>query len=387
VKMGKKKRETRVKRRIVKRKLARRNHSGFAKSTRKIVRKHSKKFVKARRMSSEEQMKVFGSKDAKVDIESVQKYSRLVQQMKDEVSKAVSGQRETVDSLFISLLADGHVLLEGVPGLAKTLLVRSIAAVSGCEVKRVQFTVDLLPTDITGITTYNPGKGFETLKGPIFTNLVIADEINRSPPKTQSAMIEAMQEKQVTIGRDTYKLPSPFLVMATQNPLEQSGVYSLPEAQVDRFLFKVVVGYPKYHEEEKIIEQNMTLRKFEDFGIRALTSPEEILKMQSLVKQVYLDEKVKKYILDIVQKTRARDFRHGELIEWGCSPRASIALYIAAKAKAFVEGRNYVIPEDVKRIAHSVLRHRIILSYRARSEGINSDVIINQILSKEVKVD
>lgn len=329
----------------------------------------------------------FGSGVSRVSSEEVRKYAKLISEMKDEVGKAVSGQKDIVDNVFTALLADGHVLLEGVPGLAKTLLVRSLAAVSGCAVKRVQFTVDLLPTDITGITTYTPGKGFETMKGPIFSNLIIADEINRSPPKTQSALIEAMQEKQVTIGHNTFGLPSPFLVMATQNPLEQSGVYSLPEAQVDRFLLKILVNYPKYEEEKKIIEQNMTLRKFEDFGIRPLTNPEEILKMQELVKHVYLDDKVKKFILDIVHKTRTKDFRHGELIEWGCSPRASIALYIAAKARAFIEGRNFVIPEDVKKIANGVLRHRILLSYRARSEGVTSDVVINHIISKEVRID
>ncbi len=329
----------------------------------------------------------FDDPTIKVDAATVKKYAQTIEQMRKEIAKAVSGQQETVNYVLLALLADGHVLLEGVPGLAKTLLVRSMAAVSGCNVKRIQFTVDLLPTDITGITTYTPGKGFETLKGPIFTNFVIADEINRSPPKTQSALIEAMQEKQVTIGHDTFKLPPPFLVMATQNPLEQSGVYTLPEAQVDRFLFKLIVGYPKYEEEEKIIEQNMTLRKFEDFGIKALTGPELILKMQSLVKRVHVNSRIKRYILDIVHKTRTRDFPHGEFVEWGCSPRASIALYIAAKANAFAEGRNYVIPDDVRAIAHPVLRHRIILSYRARSEGITSDSVIDEILSKEVQVD
>ena len=316
----------------------------------------------------------------KPDINEIVKYSKTIFEMKKEIAKVISGQEKIVDSLIMALLCDGHVLLEGVPGIAKTLVVKTLAIVSGCSVKRIQFTVDLLPTDITGITTYTPGKGFEIVKGPIFANFIIADEINRSPSKTQSALIEAMQETQVTIGKETFKLPLPFFVMATQNPLEQSGVYTLPEAQIDRFLFKVIMGYPEYNEEGRIMVENITLKKFEDFGIEAVTSTEEIVKMQKLAKKVYLDEKIKKYILDIVKKTRIKDFKDGQYIEWGCSPRASIALYIASKARALMLGRNYVLPSDVRDVAHEVLRHRIILTYRARAEGVDSDKIIDEIL-------
>jgi MoxR-like ATPase len=329
---------------------------------------------------------VAGKSVKKPSMAKVQKVHDVIASMRKEVSKAIVGQEEIVDSLIRALLCDGHVLLEGVPGVAKTLAIKTLAVVSGCESKRVQFTVDLLPTDITGITSYTPGKGFETIKGPIFANFLIADEINRSPPKTQSALIEGMQEKQVTIGKETFKLPSPFFVMATENPLEQSGVYTLPEAQVDRFLFKVIMGYPEYEEEEKIIEDNMTLMDFADFGIKAITNPTGIKQMQELTKDIYLSKKIKKYILDIVTKTRTKDFEHGELIEWGGSPRAGIALFIAAKAKALMSGRNYVIPSDVKAVSHEILRHRIILSYRARAEKVDSDKIINQILNHEVKL-
>lgn len=316
----------------------------------------------------------------------IEKYSKIIAEMKKEIAGGIVGQEEIIDSLIRALLCDGHVLLEGVPGIAKTLAIRTLSVVSGCDSKRIQFTVDLLPTDITGISSYTPGKGFETIKGPIFANFLIADEINRSPPKTQSALIEAMQERQVTIGKETFALPVPFFVMATENPLEQSGVYTLPEAQVDRFLFKVLMGYPKYEEEEKIMEQNITLNKFEDLDIKPIVSPEKIIKMQNLTKAIYLARSIKKYILDIVSKTRTKDFKHGELIEWGGSPRAGIALFIAAKANALMSGRNYVIPLDVKAVAHEILRHRIILSYRAKAEGIDSDRIIDEILSNEVKL-
>jgi len=336
---------------------------------------------------SHEQHKVQGNSDAEMskrpDADEIKRVSVVVANLKKEVAKAVTGQEEIVDSLIRALICDGHVLLEGVPGIAKTLAIKTLAIVSGCSSKRIQFTVDLLPTDITGVTTYTPGKGFETIKGPIFANFVIADEINRSPSKTQSALIEAMQEKQVTIGKQTFFLSPPFFVMATQNPLEQSGVYSLPEAQVDRFLFKLIMGYPKYHDEEKIMGENMTLKKFEEFNLKAVTTPEEIMKMQVLTKRIYIDDKIKKYILDIVTKSRTKDFKDGHYIDWGGSPRASIALFIASKAEALMRGRNFVIPSDVRRVAHEVLRHRIILTYRAKAEGITSDKIVDEILSKE----
>ncbi|HLG29583.1 MAG TPA: MoxR family ATPase, partial [Candidatus Brocadiales bacterium] len=248
--------------------------------------------------------------------------------------------------------------------------------------KRIQFTVDLLPSDIIGLTTYDPQKGFEVVKGPVFANFVIADEINRSPPKTQSALIEAMQERQVTIGRTTFALPAPFFVMANQNPIETEGVYSLPEAQVDRFLFKIIMGYPEEEHEEKIMEENATFKNFEDFNLRPILSDKKILDLQAITHKVYLDSKIKRYILNIVTMTRTKSFERGPYIELGCSPRASIALFIAAKAWALTEGRNYVIPSDVKAVAFAVLRHRLILSYKARAENITPDQIINDILLK-----
>lgn len=316
---------------------------------------------------------------SRVNITDIRKYAETISKMKKEVSKMITGQEKIVESLIRALLCDGHVLLEGVPGIAKTLAIRTLSIVSGCSAKRIQFTVDLLPSDIVGIVTYTPGKGFETIKGPIFANFLIADEINRSPSKTQSALIEAMQEMQVTIGKETFKLPRPFFVMATQNPIEQSGVYTLPEAQIDRFLFKMIMTYPELDEEEKIMEENITLRKFDDFDLKAMTSAEEIIKMQKLTKKVYLCNRIKKYILNIVRKTRLKDFKDAQYIEWGCSPRASIALFIASKAQALMRGRNFVIPSDVKNVAHEVLRHRIILTYRAKAEKIDSDKIIDEI--------
>lgn len=305
---------------------------------------------------------------------------KLISRVKKEVAKVVVGQEETIDAFICALLCDGHVLLEGVPGIAKTLIVKTLAEASGCDSKRIQFTVDLLPSDILGITTYTPERGFETIKGPIFSNFIVADEINRSPPKTQSALIEAMQEKQVTIGKETFKLPLPFFVMANNNPLEVSGVYTLPEAQIDRFLFKLLIEYPKNEEEKKIMSENITLKKFEDFNIRPILSAEKLLMMQKVTKEIYVDEKIKDYIVRIIDKTRKKDFENGHYIEWGGSPRANIGLYIASKAWALMKGRNYVTPKDVQDIAHYVLRHRIILNYRAKAEKITSDTIIDEIL-------
>ncbi len=315
------------------------------------------------------------------DANEIKEIADIISKVKVEMAKTVIGQEIVIEAFICALICNGHVLLEGVPGIAKTLIVKTLAKASGSSSKRIQFTVDLLPSDILGMTTYTPEKGFETLKGPIFANFIVADEINRSPPKTQSALIEAMQEKQVTIAKETHKLPLPFFVMANNNPLETSGVYELPEAQIDRFLFKLLIGYPKSGEEEKkIMNTNVTLKKFEDYDIKAVLSPEKIIHMQSLAKNIYLDDKVKDYIFKIVEKTRKKDFKNGQYIDWGGSPRASIGLFIAAKAWALMKGRNYVIPKDVKDIAHYVLRHRIILNYKARAEKIDSDKIIDEIL-------
>ncbi|MFA7707408.1 MAG: MoxR family ATPase [Candidatus Pacearchaeota archaeon] len=321
-----------------------------------------------------------GGLSGRISTIDIKNSAEKIQNLRTEVGKVLVGQQEIVDGLIRGLLCNSHVLVEGVPGIAKTLAIRSLAAASGCSVKRVQFTVDMLPTDIIGVTTYTPGKGFEVIKGPIFANFLIADEINRAPPKTQSALIEGMQEKQVTIGRDTFPLPNPFFVMATENPIENSGVYPLPEAQIDRFLFKLIMDYPESEEEKKIMDTNMTIKKFEEYDLKPVVNPKEIIKMQDIVKRVYLDENIKDYILSIVRKTRQRDFENAKYIAYGCSPRASIGLFIASKANALMNGRDYVLPEDVRKIAPEVLRHRLILSYKASIQKISSDLIVKEIL-------
>lgn len=322
-------------------------------------------------------------KENMLSISEVKKCSETIGRMREEISKVVVGQDRIVTGLIRGLLCDGHVLVEGVPGIAKTLVVRALGKVTGCKVKRIQFTVDLLPTDIIGITSYTPGKGFEVIKGPIFSNFIIADEINRAPAKVQSALLEAMQEKQVTIGKKTFKLPFPFFVMATENPLEVSGVYLLPEAQIDRFLFKVLMTYPDASEEQKILVQNINLKRFDDFKIKTIITPSKIIKIQNLVKKIYLSPDIEKYIVKIIETTREKKgFELSNFVEWGASPRASIGLFIAAKAEALINGRNYVTPSDVKSIAYDVLRHRLILTYSASVEGINSDHVIDKILKK-----
>jgi len=305
-----------------------------------------------------------------------------VKLIKKEVSKIVVGQDKIVDAIIRGILCDGHILLEGIPGVAKTLLIRAIGKASGCEVNRVQFTVDLLPADILGITSYTPQKGFETIKGPIFTNYLIADEINRSPPKTQSALIEAMQEKQVSIGRTIYSLPRPFFVMATRNPIESLGVYPLPEAQVDRFLFNVKMNYPEGDEEREILEKNISIKNFDDYGLKSVLVPKSILEIQKIVKEIYVSEHVKTYLLGIVKSTRVKNSRYSDMISYGSSPRGAIGLFIASKARALMEGRNYVIPEDVREVSYEVIRHRILLSYKATIKGITTDDIISDILSR-----
>ncbi len=317
--------------------------------------------------------------------EEIDNYFRLVKNLKREVSKIVVGQDKVVDSIIRGIVCDGHILLEGIPGIAKTLTIRAIGETSGCKVSRIQFTIDLLPTDITGINSYTPGKGFETIKGPIFTNYLIADEINRSPPKTQSALIEAMQEKQVTIGNNRYSLPRPFFVMATRNPIESLGVYPLPEAQLDRFLFNIKMDYPTEKDELEIMNKNITINKFEDFDLKSVLNPQDIINMQNITKEIYLSDKIKTYIINIIEKTREKSNSYSEYISYGSSPRGSIGLYIASKARALMEGRNYVLPEDVKEVVYDVLRHRIILSYKATMKNISPDDIIKEIV-EEVSV-
>jgi len=321
-----------------------------------------------------------------VTLEEVKLFQEKLNKIRSEMSKIVVGQDKIINSLLRGLLCDGHILVEGVPGIAKTLVVRAFASVIGCTSKRIQFTADLLPADITGITAYNEKtKEFYTVKGPVFTNFLIADEINRATPKVQSALLEAMQEKQVTIGRETFKLPLPFFVMANSNPLESEGVYSLPEAQVDRFLFKVLMTYPSKEEEKEILKKNISIFKFEDFNLNPVLTPEEILNMQKFVKSIYFSEKVEDYILHIVDSTRnpaKYKLNLGKFIEVGCSPRATISLYIAGKSEALINGENFVTPQHIKNIASDVLRHRLILNYEGEAENISKEDIITEILTK-----
>ena len=300
------------------------------------------------------------------------------------MNQTIVGQKHLVDSLLIALLANGHVLLEGVPGLAKTLAINTLSKLIDAKFSRIQFTPDLLPADVIGTMVYSvKNEKFEVKKGPIFANFILADEINRAPAKVQSALLEAMQERQVTIGDATFKLDNPFLVLATQNPIEQEGTYPLPEAQVDRFLMKVIIGYPSKEEEKQIVRQNIASVKA---NVQALIKPEEILEIRKIVEKIYIDEKIEKYIVDIVFATRfpsdcgLNDLQ--SIISFGASPRASISMAIAARAYAFLRGRGYVIPEDVRAICHDVLRHRIGLSYEAEANNIDSDEIISEILDK-----
>ena len=300
------------------------------------------------------------------------------------MNQTIVGQKHLVDSLLIALLANGHVLLEGVPGLAKTLAINTLSKLIDAKFSRIQFTPDLLPADVIGTMVYSvKNERFETKKGPIFANFILADEINRAPAKVQSALLEAMQERQVTIGEQTFPLDNPFLVLATQNPIEQEGTYPLPEAQVDRFLMKVIIGYPTKEEEKQIVRQNIVAVKA---NVQALVKPEEILEIRKIVEKIYIDEKIEKYIVDIVFATRLpSDYGLNDLtsiISFGASPRASISMAIAARAYAFLRGRGYVIPEDVRAICHDVLRHRIGLSYEAEANNISADEVVSEILDK-----
>ncbi len=315
--------------------------------------------------------------------EKIQQESSFVDLINIEMNKVIVGQKHLVDSLLIGLLSDGHILLEGVPGLAKTLSINTLATTINAKFARIQFTPDLLPADLIGTMIYSQKKEeFIVKKGPVFSNFILADEINRSPAKVQSALLEAMQEKQVTIGDETYKLERPFLVMATQNPIEQEGTYPLPEAQVDRFMLKAIIDYPKKEEERMIIRQNLA----KDFPqASTILKPADIIKARDIVKEVYMDEKIERYILDIVFATRSPEehglsqFKH--MINYGGSPRASINLAKASKAFAFIKRRGYVIPEDVRAVCHDVMRHRIGLTYEAEAENVTSDDIITSILN------
>ena len=310
--------------------------------------------------------------------------SSFVSMIRTGMDRRIVGQEHLVDSLLIALLCNGHILLEGVPGLAKTLAIKTLANLVDAKYSRIQFTPDLLPADVLGTQIYSVKKEeFQIKKGPIFANFVLADEINRAPAKVQSALLEAMQERQVTIGEETFRLPDPFLVMATQNPIEQEGTYPLPEAQVDRFLLKVVIGYPKKDEEKLIIRQNI---KSALEPVRPVLDPKEILEVQKIVEKIYIDEKIENYIVDIVFATRM-PAKYGlndlqSLVSFGASPRASISLALASRAYAFLQGRGYVIPEDVRAVCHDVMRHRIGLTYEAEANNITSDDIITDILDK-----
>ena len=303
-----------------------------------------------------------------------------------EMGKVIVGQKHLVENLMIALLADGHILLEGVPGLAKTLAISTLAKVVDARFSRIQFTPDLLPADLTGTLIYSQKQErFEVHKGPVFANFVLADEINRAPAKVQSALLEAMQERQVTLGDETYPLPEPFLVMATQNPVEQEGTYPLPEAQVDRFMLKVKVSYPKKEEERQIIRMNNSGTFPQPSPV---VKPEDISRARKIVKEVYMDEKIERYIVDIVYATRTpEDYNLGQIkdfISFGASPRASISLSMAAKAYAFIKRRGYVIPEDVRAVCPEVLRHRVGLSYEAEAENVTPEDIINQVINAVV---
>jgi len=321
----------------------------------------------------------------KVSKNDILESKRKIDLARGEISKIVVGQREVVEGFFRAILANGHVLIEGVPGIAKTLISKSFAHVNSGEFKRIQFTTDLLPTDILGITAYSKEKGFYTIKGPIFANFILADEINRAPPKVQSAMLEAMQERQVTIGNTTFKLPSPFLVLATENPLEQMGVFPLPEAQLDRFLFKLNIGYPEIEDELEILDKNMSNKSFDEFNLQQVLSPQDIIYLQEIVRNVYVNKDVEKYLVSIVDATRnpkKYGIRTGKYIKWGASPRASVGLHIASKAQAVLRGKNFVEPSFVNDVAKDVLRHRILLNYEGRAKKIISDEIVEDIIDR-----
>ncbi len=322
--------------------------------------------------------------DIKAINEKIQRESAFVDQLQMEIGKVIIGQKYMVERLLVGLLSNGHILLEGVPGLAKTLSVKTLASAIQAKFQRIQFTPDLLPADLVGTMIFNQkDASFQTRKGPIFANFILADEINRSPAKVQSALLEAMQERQVTIGEQTFKLPEPFLVLATQNPIEQEGTYPLPEAQVDRFMLKVKIGYPSKEEELLIMRANVN----DTAGtVNTVVNPADILRARGVVGEIYMDEKIEKYILDIVFATRNPKQYNltnlAELISYGASPRASINLAIGAKAYAFIKRRGYVIPEDVRAICLDVMRHRVAVTYEAEAEEVTSEQVVQEVLNK-----
>lgn len=315
--------------------------------------------------------------------EMIESQSAFITNLQTGMNQVIVGQKHLVESLLIGLLADGHVLLEGLPGLAKTLAIKTLSELIDADFSRIQFTPDLLPADVVGTMVYSQkNEEFKVKRGPVFANFVLADEINRAPAKVQSALLEAMQERQVTIGKETFRMPEPFLVLATQNPIEQEGTYPLPEAQVDRFMLKVVITYPDINEEKRIIRQNITGEKVQ---VKPVLRPDEIVEARKIVRKVYIDEKIEQYIADIVFATRFPD-KYGmpalkEMILFGASPRASINLALAARAYAFIKHRGYVVPEDVRAVAHDVLRHRIGLSYEAEASNMSADEIVSTILN------
>lgn len=314
----------------------------------------------------------------------IEQQSTFVTNLTTGMDRVIVGQKHLVDSLLISLLSDGHILLEGVPGLAKTLAIKTLSQLIDAKYSRIQFTPDLLPADVVGTMIYSQKEeAFQVKKGPVFANFVLADEINRAPAKVQSALLEAMQEHQVTIGDNTFKLPTPFLVMATQNPIEQEGTYQLPEAQVDRFMLKVIIDYPTLEEEKKIMRENLVGGLPQ---VMPVTTAEEVMRAREVVSQVYIDEKIEQYIADIVFATRYPDRYNlkelSDLITFGGSPRASINLAKAARAYAFIKHRGYVVPEDVRAVAHDVLRHRVGLSYEAEANNVTAEEIVSKIINK-----
>ena len=317
--------------------------------------------------------------------ERIAKASSFVQPLRDNLNQVVVGQQRLIDKIIICMLADGHMLLEGVPGLAKTLTVKTLASSIDTNFQRIQFTPDMLPADLIGTLIYNQKSGeFATRKGPIFSNIILADEINRSPAKVQSALLESMQEKQITIGKNTYSLDLPFLVLATQNPIEQEGTYPLPEAQVDRFMFKLLIDYPDVDSEKLLMRQNTQAR--ENINIKSVVTPDKIIDAQDVINEIYVDEKVEDYVLKLIFATRnpiKYDLKDMDgIIDFGASPRATINIVRAAKARAFTEGRGYITPEDVRYIGADVLRHRIILTYEAEAEELNTEEVINRLFEK-----